>query len=155
MVVVPDMAVHAANFFDLANQPCRSLAGQLPALTAKPDGGANLDQSSPAGQGRGLSQGAIAGIVLGSIAAAALITTLLAFIVIKVHLPALETYHCMRPGALLHLAPEHRDSYAMQAEQHVIPKVHVCRQRDPEDTSVCRRPRRQNFWSITVLWTGK
>ncbi|KAL3139072.1 hypothetical protein ABBQ32_005869 [Trebouxia sp. C0010 RCD-2024] len=58
------------------------IAGGLPALTATP-GGTNLDQSSPAGQGQGLSQGAIAGIVLGSVAAAALITTLIAVIVIK------------------------------------------------------------------------
>lgn len=99
------------------------MAGGLPALTATP-GGTNLDQSSPAGQGQGLSQGAIAGIVLGSVAAAALITTLIAVIVIKVHLPALGTYHCMYPGALLHLAPQQRHNYAMQAEQNVIPKVH-------------------------------
>ncbi|KAL3130940.1 hypothetical protein ABBQ38_000263 [Trebouxia sp. C0009 RCD-2024] len=75
----------AVSAIPIGSSPVSSpvIAGQLPALTAKPDGGANLDQSSPAGQGRGLSQGAIAGIVLGSIAAAALITTLLAFIVIK------------------------------------------------------------------------
>lgn len=68
------------------------LAGALPTAPAlqATDAGGNVDGSLTAGQGEGLSKGTIAGIVLGSIAAAILLTTLIAFIVVKVRLPAMS-----------------------------------------------------------------
>lgn len=73
-------------------QPQCCLAGVLPTTPAlqATDAGGNVDGSLIAGQGQGLSKGTIAGIVLGSIAAATLLTTLIAFIVVKVHWSAMS-----------------------------------------------------------------
>lgn len=82
---------------DLQPQCC--LAGALqttPASNAATDAAGIVDGSLTAGQGQGLSKGAIAGIVLGSIAAATLLTTLIAFAVIKVWLLSYR-HHAVPP----------------------------------------------------------
>jgi len=60
-----------------------------PATNAVPAAGltsTSTDGSSAAGSGHGLSKGAIAGIVIGSVAGAALLMTLAAFVIIKVRI---------------------------------------------------------------------
>ena len=79
-----------------------------PASNAATDARANVDSSSAAGQGHGLSKGTIAGIVLGSIAAAALLTTLIAFIVIKVTCQSLRPLLSVSFVSLAAFAPHSR-----------------------------------------------
>ena len=73
-----------------------------PATNAAPNAGPaaiSVDSSSAAAESHGLSKVAIAGIVIGCIAAAALLSTLVAFVVIKVPLPLL---HANIPACILH-----------------------------------------------------
>lgn len=146
-------------------QPGCCLAGALPSTPAlkATDAGGTVDGTLTAGQAHGLSKGTIAGIVLGSIAAATLLTTLIAFIVIKVCLPDMNLiqYHDTVSAVACCISVLSCSRYVIVPSSLSITAwqlshlVHGCRQRELGNTSVCRRRLHPRLGSIKAPWTGK
>jgi hypothetical protein len=176
------ISMHRSTFHCNCTQPMSpdllTVAATSPATNLVPAAGlaSTSSDSAPAtaaGHNHGLSKGAIAGIVIGSLAGAALLMTLAAFVIIKVSAATLlllcaslltMTNSAGPPSASMHLLGI-RDAASLcsllacdrvsmrygcqplfcQAWLAQSCLILVCRQWDLEDTDACKRHLRPSF----------